>query len=95
MRTILQSYYDKVNTPDSLICRIMRFARLKPMQNFSLMPEAINLFSPRAYATTSSNKGSQLLLSKVLFSIGVHYIYGLQSGKFQVVREEYLALVGQ
>ena len=68
----------KVNTPDSSICRIMRFARLKPMQNFSLMPDAVTLFCPCAYAKTSSNRGSQLLLSKVLFSIVVLYIYGLQ-----------------
>ena len=69
-----------VNTPDSSICRIMRFARLKPIKNLSLMPEAVNLFCPCAYAKTSSNNGSQLFLSKVLFSIVIYYIYGLQSG---------------
>lgn len=69
----------EVNTPDSSICWIMRFARLKPIQNFSLMPDAVTLFCLRAYSTTSSNSGSRLLLSKVLFSIVIYYIYGLQS----------------
>ena len=51
----------------------MRLARLKPMLNFAHIAEGDSCFCPRAYATTSSNNGSQLPLSKVLFFIFLLY----------------------
>ena len=39
------------------------------------MPEVVNLFCPRAYATTSSNSGSQLLQSNVSLFIFLLYYF--------------------